>query len=162
MHNLHYARISAGSPEDACSYVETEIEGWGDENNWRSIIGCVDKAGKWYRTNETFRAWELPETWEGIEKEIKADMAPSQYRKDYFNKAMVSLHLGKSLDAEEWYGIRVYAQFMEDTISLSEFSLEKRSTLREYQYDEFGLTNFGDDEEHEGEIEYIVAIDMHS
>lgn len=46
MHNLHLITIKADNPKDACNDVENEIVQWGNENNWRTITGCIDETGE--------------------------------------------------------------------------------------------------------------------
>ena len=77
MHNIHYARIYAGSPEDACGMAKSQIEDFGDENNWRRIIGCVDKAGNQYHTSDDDSRWELPKSWQEIEQWLIGTNIPS-------------------------------------------------------------------------------------
>jgi hypothetical protein len=43
MHNLHFVITTADSPEDACNNVETLISDFGNENNWRTVCGCVSE-----------------------------------------------------------------------------------------------------------------------
>jgi hypothetical protein len=158
-HNIHYARIYAGSPEDACGMVECNIADFGDENNWRSIVGSIDKTGNFY-INDNDGRWDLPNSWQEIEDQIKEEFAPDAWTKENFDRSMAKLQGGEVLTETDWYYIRKYAEHMEDTICLPTFSLEARSQLREYEYDEFGITNF--DQENQDGIEYIVMIDMHS
>ena len=48
MHNLHLVRVYASDPQDACNTVENEIMEWGNENNWRTIGGCISEDGEIY------------------------------------------------------------------------------------------------------------------
>ena len=55
MHNLHFMIVQANDPKDACNIVETEIQDWGNDNNWRTIAGCVSEDDEVYNTPESSR-----------------------------------------------------------------------------------------------------------
>lgn len=46
MHNLHFVVTRAESPQDACDNVETFISDFGNDNNYRTICGCVSEKNK--------------------------------------------------------------------------------------------------------------------
>lgn len=52
MHNLHILVTDATSPEEAYDKVESCIQDWGNENNWRTICGSVSRVGEIHSTNE--------------------------------------------------------------------------------------------------------------
>ena len=84
MHNLHLAVIKANSPKEACIAVETETSSWGDENNWRSIGGCVSDKDEVYVSEEDARYYP-DEDWNTIEKLNKLVLGWADNNKKEFN-----------------------------------------------------------------------------
>ena len=52
MHNLHVCVVRSSSAEEAERVVESAIESWGDENNWRTICGSLSEDGVVHLTGE--------------------------------------------------------------------------------------------------------------
>jgi hypothetical protein len=69
MHNLHIVVARAETAEEAMADVEGYNEGWGDENNWRSIAGAVGEDGTWHAGDGDSRYGE-PCTLEELDKEL--------------------------------------------------------------------------------------------
>ena len=65
MHNLHYVVVKAETGEEACSEVESSIEDFGNENNWRNICGAVSQDNEVYKSLDG--RWK-PEDDDTIEK----------------------------------------------------------------------------------------------
>ena len=171
MHNLHLVRINATSPEEACNDVENQIMDFGNENNWRSIGGCVsednevfdyDKHSRWKPSNEGY------ETIEKLSELVRGWMKSDN--DDYYRKDLIEAidngerKLSEITDTMELYAIQEFAKKRKAVIGsggIDEFNIME-STYRDYEYDECGLTAMDYSEKSKGEKTYIVFIDMHS
>jgi hypothetical protein len=164
MHNLHLIRVKADTPEKACSRVELDINDFGNENNWRTICGCLSstnepydsEGGRWSPSTDGYNTIEaLNETVKGwIEADsYKADLI------DNINDGKVKL---KDLsDRMDIYAVKKYLEHKGMVMDVGlkeneEFDILKH-TFYDYQYTECGVTEcYGD-----GENTYIVFVDMH-
>ena len=158
MHNLHLVRIKADSPEEACKDVELEIEDFGNENNWRSIGGCIDKDGNTF-VNDNISRW-TPEDkdYNTIEKlnKLFTETKQGTYLKTRFDEAMAKPE--NERDSMDWYSIQKYGHFMSETCGLPEKIDVLEDNFFDWQFDEFGITDLG----RQGKKTYIVFVDMHS
>jgi len=178
MHNLHLAVIIATTPEDACNLVEDDIEDWGNENNWRTICGCVSEDNKVYIHDDGGRFPPKENaTIETINKMTRAWMGVEQ--PGIFNtegRTEAEKHMQRHLNGEqlkhiEWYAIERYAEHMGAVVTTKSFSMEKnkefsvlKHTFKEWNLDECSVTSCISTAEEitEGEKRYVVFIDMHS
>lgn len=171
MHNLHLVRINATSPEEACREVENEIMDFGNENNWRSIGGCISEDNEIHLEDDYSRWKPSEEEYNTIEKltQIVKDWMKSD-ETEYYNRELIEAidngekKLSEITDRMELYAIGEYItkrKALSEVDDIDEFDVLK-GTYREYEYDECGLTSMDYSEKSEGEKTYIVFIDMHS
>ena len=165
MHNLHLAIIKTKTPKDACSEVESAIEDFGSENNWRTICGCVSLKNKVYdcdeglyvptdmgittiaKINRMVRGWVKNTSIFG--KMAKQKLAKTKGKVDLSN-----------WDSIELFSLERFAKHLKERSYLTEkFDIRKLHEFYQYDYTECGVTNLVD-ESAEGEI-YVVFIDMH-
>lgn len=174
MHNLHLCVIKANSPEEACELVQSHIENWGDEDNWRTICGCVSEDdetfepkyekewmnGRWGVKNYTIKSInDLVKTW------IDGD--------DWLKRH--GQHLKRNPDIMKWkrgfelYGLKKYVEYCSEYKLLkarnpkfikSPNVLDDNFYFYDTQYDECGVTQV--DVGYDGEKKYVVFVDMHS
>ena len=172
MHNLHLARTRATSHQEAEAHIEAWIDGWGNENNWRTICGSIcetgsvhdTKAGRWNPSDM------LVSTIEDINRMIaKWIPAPDNYRKAFESlkdKSEEELRKDATLKFDPAY-MNIYkaTKYLKHLLATSGVSPENVNCLTdeiyEWQLDEVGLTDMTSSGESNGDI-YIVFIDMHS
>jgi hypothetical protein len=178
MHNLHLVRINATSPEQACNQVENEVMDFGNENNWRSIGGCVsedneiydhDSYSRWSPSNETEDGIKVYGSIEALNERVREWLKSDQ--EEYYRKDLIDAidsgekKLSEITDRMELYAIGEYIEkrkgLTELTKAFDEFDVLE-DEYRGYKYDECGLTSMDYSEKGEGEKTYIVFIDMHS
>lgn len=173
-HNLHLFVVKADSAEDACNTVEAEVEGWGTENNWRTICGAVSDTGLIYIVED----WS-PETWsisfQGINNYVQEHLSNFEDKEQIL--ALLQRHIKNSLPnsvkfildetnpkeepltSQDWFLIKLYVEHMEELVKFKKpFNIEEDS-FHSGEYDNFGVTQLGYDE---GEHLYVVFMDMHS
>jgi len=178
MHNLHIVVARAASSEEAMEEVEGYIEGWGDENNWRSIAGAVGEDGTWYSGDGDSR-YSGPCTLEELNKELMdaVQLNPDERVK----RALTMLAAGDYDGVVEGHPVDVGAltcrlrEFVDQLHAVySAGMLGKGATrdrsgplsifdfsFRPWEYDGFGVTHIGDTAEADG-MRYAVLVDMHS
>ncbi len=172
MHNIHFIVTSAESPEDACSNVECAIEDWGNENNWRTIIGCISENDHVYIS----------------EKDSRFENSLNEF--NTINKLNKELHDYISFDPTEILNTvqeTITRYNNKEKIHPAQFYMAREAMNKMYQkahhinsegnisfniledevyawtFDEFGVTHIdviGNN--HEDVKKYIVVIDMHS
>jgi hypothetical protein len=178
MHNLHLIRVRAESPKEACSMAERFIEDFGNENNWRSIGGCVSENNEVYDRDEMYGSrWRPSYTDdkgnkpygniralnESIIETIKSN------RDSYYGKELVDdidsgkVRLSDVTDTHKLYQLGKFIENQKAIAYLGEgFDIDTFNILehdyKEYQYTEFGVT---DCYEEGGDKTYIVLVDMH-
>ena len=177
MHNLHFILIKADSAKEAASDAENLIVDWGTENNWRSIGGVAAEDGSDDIENHDSGAWGLSSLDE--DKDVPREGT-------YFSRAVTYLHNEikepladlpstllelssrlRSFDPQAVGGFELW-RIGRDLKSLSELMDSHAahtcgaeiSQLREWQFDEFGLTDLTS--QSAGARRYLVFIDMHS
>lgn len=167
MHNLHLFVIKSESPDEACSTVETLIEDFGNENNWRTICGCVSEHDEVYINDEDGR---YPPT-DGMNTVASINEMVKGWIKGgtiYGNIAEQKIAEGntdfKSWTSSELWSLEQYASYlknMKDALEgkdVEEFNVLEDSYYP-YEFAECGVTQ--DDGLNDGDIKYIVFIDMH-
>ena len=171
MHNLHLALTYADSPAAACFDVENYIEGWGDENNWRHISGCISeddevdvntKDGRFFHDNEEMH------TIKGINETVRAWMNPNASFMGQSGPNVIKMvAAGEKPSRQQWWELIQYAKHMEGVeenlanLKGKEFDVRELHTFRSYEFNESGVTktNFP---KSDGDKLYVVFIDMHS
>ena len=159
MHNLHFVRTKAKDPETAIIDVDSAIESWGNENNWRRVYGCVNKRGKITIVDEESRWADI--TYKYM-KEIleKAYSTPYPMEQEAFDRVLKG-ELPKDF---EWYLIEKYAKWRLKKYwanvekSSGKFDIWKHQ-FGEWELDNVGLTDLYINEDGK---DYIVFVDMHS
>lgn len=181
MHNLHLARIKAKSHDEACKAVQSYIEDWGTENNWRSIGGaiCEDGTGTTY---DEYTRWpvlldELPEQIEHLNTSCLSAIQGTEYTSGCFAdmlKEVMGMTVKEILDAEVWAKFYTASQFFRFVVNTAEarrnhkeeYDIFTSIGFCEYSYDDFGLTDLGNNGYNEEELKnvktYVVLVDMHS
>lgn len=173
MHNLHLVVCEADSGEEACSYVEAQIESFGDENNWRTICGALRSNGEAYSTKEG--RWE-PETLESLKKSLTDAMFNNNPEQDFFGKcfqeALAKFNAKEKMAGMDWYYIKKYAEEAGDRVDAISRHNQPDLTpetfdlftdeYRSWKLNEFGLTNIVNDDKAKKENLWVVLVDMHS
>ncbi|VGO12400.1 hypothetical protein PDESU_00952 [Pontiella desulfatans] len=176
MHNLHIIVARADSAEEAMAEVDAYIDGWGDENNWRSIAGAVDANGAWY-AGEADSRYTGPFTLEVLNREL---MDAVRLNPDPEVKHAITMLAAGNYDGitegtpAEVCG-RLYAlkEFVDRLHAVYSAGLSGKGAMdrkgplcvfgtrfRPWEYTEFGVTHM-DDERRSG-MRYAVLLDMHS
>jgi hypothetical protein len=174
MHNLHFVVVKAESGEEATAEVESCISDWGNENNWRHICGAVSEDNEVYKTGEGRYAPEDNETIETINTRIaKWLVIPNVYEELLGNGQKFEELTASQLNRLRGYIGEVYEQkLIASNKAARQANGEKLSdtfnvltdTYRDYQYDEFGVTDICDDVDpySENVKTWVVFVDMHS
>lgn len=166
MHNLHLVVLNAKSPKAACEFVDGYIQDFGDENNWRTICGCVSDKDKVYiypdpmpgryppdkesdtiaKINAMVENWIIPQVTEGdlIDQLLKGEKC-----------------FGDIRTWNDWWQVKDYAEHMSDAIDYlgKKFNILAGDSFRSDQYADIGVTQI---EQEEGKSKYVVFVDMHS
>lgn len=171
MHNLHLFVTKATSPEEACSDVEFDIAEWGNENNWRTICGCVSEDNEVYQKEDGRYPPGKDETIDSINKMITGWMLPKVlFQCDGEAEKKMRKHLsGKTLTTMEWWDIQSYADHMSSIKHTEEYDMKGNSfnvlkhEFKFWKLDNCGVTH-GDFtvEDKSNEKLYVVFIDMHN
>jgi hypothetical protein len=164
MHNLHLVVVKANSAKEACENVEGFVEGFGNDNNYFEICGCISKSNRVYNTGNGRYSPESTEmtTIAKINKTVRAWMKGSIYTRiasEILKKAKGKINL-KKWTSSELYSLKRLA---EHEFQCS-FRRDKKfnvleNEFYEYQYDNCGVTHC---QEEDGRYTYIVFVDMHS
>ncbi len=159
MHSLHLITIAADTAENACSEVESMIIDFGNENNWRTICGCISEDDEVYIQEEDVFAPEKKMTITDVEKMVKDWVNNFNYNP---TEALVKFHLEADvLSSYEWLIIEKYAEHRKNLIDYNNIKDDFwHCNYRDWQLTENGVTNLVD--EREGNKCYVVFIDMHS
>jgi len=162
MHNLHFVVVKADTAKEACKEVESEIQDFGNENNWRTICGCVSSKNKTFNYEDG--RWSPTD--ESLNSIKKINKFISEQIKPYKDEVIQGLESGKTtfndLKGFDWYSLEKYAKDMFQYTHLKtpeQFDVLK-DTYYEHSFDEFGVTNLI--ENTEGKGTYVVFVDMHS
>ena len=161
MHTLHLMTIAADSPQEACINVDNEIVEWGNENNWRTICGCVSEDDQVYIHDKEYGSYhpQPGTTLQSIGKMIKGWTNTFDYNA---TQQLVKFRIEQeTLSAHDWWLLQEYCRFRSDSKYFTDSSFDIWETeYRSWQLAESGLTNMirSDD----GNKKYVVFIDMHS
>jgi hypothetical protein len=162
MHNLHYLTIKADSPREACDIVENIIVEWGNENNWRSICGCISEDNEIYIHDEADSfAPGKTETLSDVTKRIKSWVDNFQYDSVIKEKLVKFQIEEEALTANDWWLLQQYCKFKEEQVKFKQHTFALwQSEYRSWELDECGLTNLM--EHNDAEKRYVVFLNMHS
>lgn len=181
MHNLHLARIKAESHKDACEAVLSYIDGWGDDNNWRTIGGaiCEDGTAQEYDKGSRWRVEtdKVQEQIDSLNSSCFAALQGGEYlyghRAENISK-ILSMPVEEMFSVNDWmdlYALKRFFDFLLKTTAARQeceeaYDIFKSPDFFAYDYGEFGLTDMGDNGYNEEELKdckmYIVLIDMHT
>lgn len=162
MHNLHLVVTRADSPEDACSEVESHISDYGNDNNWRTIGGCVSEDNQVHIEDDggSYLPDDESNTIEKINAMVVSWAKSGSVLDDEGEELMKKALNGDDLHSHDWWKISEYAKHKS---SVAKFDLDNYNVLednhREMELDENGVTIL---ESSEGEKQYVVFVDMHT
>jgi hypothetical protein len=161
MHNLHLVTINAETPQEACDSVESEIETFGNENNCRSICGCVSEDNEVYIANDDWGRYPPDKNMTITDVEKMVNNWVSRFPYD-ITEILIKFHLNEeSLTSMDWVMFRQYCGFKSEQLDFQQTPFHIwTSEFRSWQLDECGLTNLIDNDSHEKK--YVVFVDMHS
>ena len=156
MHNLHFIRTKAKDPETAIIDVDSAIENWGNENNYRRVFGCVNKRGKITIVDEEARWADVTykET-KRILEEVYSN--PGIFAKELWKRVLN----GEEPKDFEWWPIKKYAEWhmhRKWAGNPKKFNIWK-DTFADWDLSEVGLTDLETSDDGKN---YIVFVDMHS
>lgn len=178
MHNLHLVVLKADNAQDACDTVETEIQDFGNENNWRTICGCVSEDNKILDLTDKFSGrWSPKEkgynTIADLNKLVMGWMKNNFYGKPALEKLNKEAKKGKmnvtKWDTQSLWALQRFAehQYQVNTVKavrkqrgekkVNSFDITKDSFFG-YSYTECGVTQL---DHMEGKKLFVVLIDMH-
>jgi hypothetical protein len=163
MHNLHLVVVKADCPEDACNHVENELMDWGNENNWRTICGCVSEHDEVY-VNDDGR-------WSPADQEYNTIKKLNKLVKSWINDSGIYCEsaiemLKTEPDITKWpkhelWSLQQYAKYLYQVADIERENVDIfKTTLFNYDFDEMGVTDMMEDDD--GETRYVVFVDMHS
>jgi hypothetical protein len=158
MHVLHLIRVKADSHSDAQSIVENFLFDWGTENNWFTLLGSHCKENKSF--SESFdEKWVTKDELLNDPDRFNSFLEVNEYYKKAFNDIAVlkDVSLVKKWD---WYFASRYCKEMSNIASLSNPNKIDiwSDTFYDGEIDEPGLTELC----YDGELTFIVLVDMHS
>ena len=188
MHNLHYIMVKADSANEAALNIESAIEHWGDENNWRVIGGIASEDGTDDLENYQNGRWGLSslEEEDHVPKEgtyysrtvahilqmINCTITLNHLSGEYANINSAAAALIEKLkefndDAEDSNRF-LLLQTSENLkrlydLSISRYAMKSGKELAElhaWEFDEIGFTDIC--EGHDGSKRYIAFLDMHA
>ena len=157
MHNLHFIRVKADTPEEACNIAENSIDFWGDENNWRFIGGCVSEHNEVY-IHDSFSRWvpDVETTIEKINDMCSDRLTVPDYYKNPFDRCVQGLEESPF----DWYSAKKYCEHMYEVSKLGVKTFDVlQDEFYSWKLDEFGVTDVG--HKQDGDTTYVVFIDMH-
>ena len=164
MHNLHLVVVKADNAKDACNLVEDYISDFGNENNWRTICGCVSKSNKVYNTSDG----RFEPSTEGLTTIAKINKYANGLLKGtiYAHSATEKIkQCNGKINLKEWTSNELFSleRLAQHEYQCINFRDKKINVLKDefyaYSYDECGITQMGDSE---GRGTFVVFIDMHS
>ncbi len=161
MHNLHLITIRADTPKAACNEVENEIVDFGNENNWRTICGCISENDEIYVHDKEYGRFhpEPGTTIKGIEIMVKRWANTFEYN---ISPVLLKFQIEESsLEAHDWWELKEYCRFRCDKkyFTSNRFNIWE-TEYRSWELDENGFTNLI--RQSDGNKRYVVFIDMHS
>jgi protein subunit release factor A len=164
MTNLHLVVIQAFSAPDACDAVEIETA---NEDSEITVLGSISEDNEIYIEQKS--AGYLLKEYKTI---ASINDMVSSWVKDYpYDKKKVKelikqasdKVLSKKIKPDEWSTLKKYCEFKQEVSKIKnprKFNVLK-DVLFDYQYTEFGVTNFiyhyGEDDDKK----YVVFIEVH-
>ena len=165
MHVLHICVIAATSNDEAETEVESYLDGWGDEDNWRSICGSISQSG--VRNVTGGGRWSPDETVEELQKHFaKITSVPPLTAE--VKTALNKLIEGKLVEPGDLYSIRALAEkLIERQYSGFEAPGVVPDVFKHWFhadcFDEVGVTHIGETQKIPvGSQLYAVYVDMHT
>ena len=158
MHNLHLIRTKADSHSDAIGIVEDYLFDWGTENNWFTIMGSHCKEDKSF--SESFNEkWVIKDELLNDPSRFDFLIELHDYYKEAFHKVsnLGGTVLVKSFD---WSAAAKYCKKQAEISNLSDPTKIDiwSDTFYDGYIDEPGITELG----YDGELTFVVLVDMHS
>ena len=163
MHNLHFIVTNADSHEDAIYSVESDILEWGNENNWRTVFAAMSVHDeRIVFSDDDSRFTDLVKSKYNSIKSIEAAISLNIKSVPYLDIASQFKSDESYLSELDYYKLERYARHMNEAFKFKHkpYEVSRMQSFFEYQYDEFGITDFRCDGK--PEFSYIVFIDMHS
>ncbi|WP_192485130.1 MULTISPECIES: hypothetical protein [Cysteiniphilum] len=163
MHNLHFIVTNADSHEDAICSIESEILDWGNENNWRSVFAAMSVHDQSvFFADDDSRFNNIVESTYNSIKSIEEAINSDIQSVPYLDIALQFKSGDSQLTELDYYKLEKYARHMHEAFKFKHkpYEIKSMQNYFEYQYDEFGITDFRCDGDPESS--YIVFIDMHS
>ena len=166
-HNLHFVVTKASSPKEACEDVQNYIEDWGNENNWRTIMGCVSENDEVYQFDKPGKyTWDENGTIEKLNDLMKyyIEFDPNGGF-DMVIDTINSYKKGENPGAPKWLICREFMDIMyQKSPHIKDGKVNfniLEDSIYEYRYDEQGVThtNLNNDQDMK---KYVVFVDMHS
>lgn len=165
MHNLHLVRVLAENPQDACDIVDAELDNYGNENNFYSIVGCVSQNDEIFVLNKNDTFVENLKPIKEINEMVRNWMNYAFNHNNY--KALIQKSVNEPLSKYEWLRIKEYAYHMYQIESFNSFNPnEEFDVLNDahefycWKIEENGVTDMC--HASDGDTVYIVFINMHS
>lgn len=172
-HNIHVLRLAADSHSDALATAEVMIEDWGNENNWREFLYSICEDGTIHDGHGDCPPFDQAIKWltDGITTDLNAKPISTERLIPLLAKTTV-------LIAQEKNYSEIASEIeMLDIISLMHFAREVRASqqitlednkidpwttiYKDWQLNEFGITELSCATEGGNEKLYLVIIDMH-
>lgn len=170
MHNLHLVVTKADNAQDACDYVESQIQDFGNDNNWRTICGCLSSKGKAHDQTDPLSGRWSPHhnefnTLAKLNKMVEGWMKPdyeSQTAREKIKKGQTNFSTWNTGDLAS---LKRYVSELQQIAKLKQSKKGKvvkgfnvlKDELYPYQYTEMGVTQM----EGDGKETFVVFVDMH-
>lgn len=156
-HNRHYILLEEENIDLAQNRVESELDNFGNENNWYSIIKVVD----------------LDDLSEDNKKYINEELEylNNEFSKNHINQIKQQIKETESkLNDKDRYLYYIISQLYSSLYELSYHSgevitIDNLTDINDYYgytYDEYGITNMINRSDDEVCHRFFVEIDMHS
>ena len=167
-HNLHFIITKASSAEEACKDVESFIEDWGTDNNWRTIMGCISEDNEVYAHDESLKyKWDEYATIEKLNELMKnyIHFDPT----DGLNMVIEMINdykAGNEPPSPRWLLCREVMDIMyQKTPHMKNGKVNfniLEDSIYEYKYNEQGVSHTGFNADEKDMKKYVVFVDMHS
>ena len=159
MHNAHFIIVAGQESDDARFNVESELEEWGNENNWFDIRRIIDLS------NDNDNPSDVEYLQVVVDELNKvASIDRKQYIIDQINTLQTQLDCGGRhiyWQLSEWYKELYYITGVTNPYTVENLRDNTCDEYYPYTYDEFGLTSYAQELD-EGEKLFLVEVDMHS
>jgi len=155
-HSLHIIVVNAKTGKEALREAESAVDGWGNDNNWRSFIMAIPAKGRRVLGDEG-DGYKDFNTLRKINAAIDNESIDESQR-----EAFERLKTNTSNGGVDWCLAGQYCEAMYEMINKPKPFDVLKDSYKEGQYDEFGVTQCRDDEPQDGEQVWAVLMDMHS